>query len=127
MQKATWAPSVLSEPAPPRVQAARVGGPCARPEPSDRSPCQWNGPRSYHASASGHVSRWRVIRGMEKPHLASAFNCLCLGEGRGAGVVGEFGMDTHTLLCLKWGANRPGEKHTELPSGWCGSLDGRRV
>ena len=45
------------------------------------------------------------------------------GEGWGEGIVKEFGMDIYTLLYLKWITN----KHVELCSMLCGSLDGKGV
>ena len=37
---------------------------------------------------------------------ASQWTYGCFGQGWGAGIVREFGMDMSTLLCLKWVTNK---------------------
>jgi len=50
----------------------------------------------------------------------------CRKEGKGEGIVREFGMDMYTALCLKWITNRDLLCSTGN-SAQCGSLDGRGV
>ena len=44
------------------------------------------------------------------------------GERWGEGIIREFGMDTYTLLYLKW---TPNKDHIELCTTLCDNLDGR--
>ena len=48
-------------------------------------------------------------------------------EGWGEGIVREFGINTHTLLYLKWITNKDLLQHRELCSMLCGSLGGKGV
>ena len=51
-------------------------------------------------------------------------NMWVLGERMGEGIVTDFGMDMYIWLCLKWITSRdPHEKHMELCSMLCDSLD----
>lgn len=93
MQQAMWASSALGEPAP----RAHLGPEAVRQAGAVCLcyPCWWDGPCSYHASASGHMRTWRITRGLEKPQPVPAFNWHCPGEGRGQGSLGSLGW-THT-------------------------------
>ena len=48
-------------------------------------------------------------------------------EGWGEGIVREFGINTYTLLYLKWITNKDLPQHRELCSMLCGSLGGKGV
>ena len=49
------------------------------------------------------------------------------GDGLGEGIVREFGMDTHTWLCLEWITDKDVLYSTGDSSVLRGSLDGRGI